>query len=246
MKRLVRLLLGGIASVALTAWPLAARTSPVSGATLLGDGWRVIAGDKSEVTSDCIGQMTSPLCVVDTMMACDVWSPAHDYDNPMDAEAAVHPICKGVSTGNGPRTFNLGSTNPKYYRLEYQVATFPVTAENITGARVFIPRYPYKKGEADQASPLPGDLAVIVHFRWFAPPDDCIISPLNKVGMQLYRDGCALTDSAEGYEARSPRTAILRQDSPGGEWRTVVFAQPYRDNTWPALTAIYGATIWRK
>jgi len=33
--------------------------------------WREIAGPKDPTTSDCVGKMTSPLCVADTMVACD-------------------------------------------------------------------------------------------------------------------------------------------------------------------------------
>lgn len=140
------------------------------------DGWRIVAGDKTEVTSDCLGDMTSPLCVVDTMMACDAWSPDRDL---LPAEDVLGwrwdsrpAICDPLRSepgnkGTVPRTFNFHTANPKYYRVRYQVATFTVTAAMMEGARVFwrAPDAPPNEFET-----RPGDLAAIIRWRWCAPP----------------------------------------------------------------------------
>ena len=247
MKNFVRLLLSGIASVVLCACAPAARTPTLPAAMLMSDGWRVVAGDRSEMTSDCIGSMKTPLCVVDTMMACDAWSPVDDF-GPDDVTANhFDPVCDPLradpgNPGYAPRTFEYSSFNPKFFRLEYQAASFTVTTAMMTAPIFSSLRY-RNPGEFDTR---PGDLAVIVRSRIFRPPDDCIISPSDKLGWTLYRDGCAMVKIGEGNGRGWKLFASLRRDGPGGDWRVVELQAPYREYTWPLLEEIYGNTGWKK
>ncbi len=35
-----------------------------------GEGWKVVSGDGALLTSDCVGVLTSPECLIDTMITC--------------------------------------------------------------------------------------------------------------------------------------------------------------------------------
>lgn len=53
--------------------------------------WKVIAGDHSYTTSDCIGSNQTAECLADTFLACEAWITLGEYTESRSAEE--DPIC---------------------------------------------------------------------------------------------------------------------------------------------------------
>ena len=104
-----------------------------------GEGWRAVSGDGTLLTSDCVGEFSSPECILDTMMACDAWSNV-DHITGHDARGNAyrhHPICARLMsdpfyTPAGLKTFGFGGTDhPEHFVLYYKPLRFVVTVENM-------------------------------------------------------------------------------------------------------------------
>jgi hypothetical protein len=94
-----------------------------------GDGWSFVSGDGQKFSSACIGNLRSPQCLVDTMMACAAWSDLDaGWPTETDAEEMKnHPICKSlmnhpIHPGLGLSIFgDVGfepSNSMTYYKLD--------------------------------------------------------------------------------------------------------------------------------
>ena len=91
------------------------------------------------MTSECIGELSSPTCIVDTMIACDAWSPDRPrlFDYVDESWIGLdHPVCDvlRIQPGHGgyaPRSFGIGTAigGPKYVLYYYKVVPFRVTEE---------------------------------------------------------------------------------------------------------------------
>ena len=203
-----------------------------------GEGWRTLAGDGSVVTSQCIGELSSPTCIVDTLIACDAWTPyrywAYDY---VDESwlGGYHPICDVLRTrpGHGdsnPRTLHIGTAigGPKYVLYYYKVVPFRVTEENL-------PDWAVGKGSGIRFLDWQaGDVAVAVAVVRCVAPPRCQVSEATDEQPARYRDDCPL-DACRRLTIEL--AAITRRVRDG--WAVVDTFQPYRDATWPYLEEVY-------
>ena len=105
--------------------------------------WQMLMGDGSKMTSSCIGELSSPKCVADTILACEIWTDrSYEWDD--ETPGFWHPICDGIffitsSDYRRPHQFNwppLGFV-PKKIMIEYRIASFKLTAENTKTFRRF-------------------------------------------------------------------------------------------------------------
>jgi hypothetical protein len=89
-----------------------------------GDGWNVISGDGQKFSSACIGDLRSPQCLVDTMMACGAWSNVEaDWPTEFDAQLFFnHPICRALM--NYPKVPTLGLQSFVYYESDPQIIVY--------------------------------------------------------------------------------------------------------------------------
>lgn len=198
-------------------------------------GWRVVAGDKSEITSDCIGSFATPLCVVDTMMACAAWS---DPSPPYDYGPYWPPVCDPLrldasNDEYAPRTFRYGSgLLPEYHRDEYKVIFFPVSNETMDN---------YMRAELSYLGPelagRPGDLAATIRLRTCEPLEEYAL-PLIKGKHTRFREGYTLSSCREIFHG-SNNTAVILRKNPEGGWRIITVEKPHRDNTWAYVRKMY-------
>ena len=87
MKRIIYILLFLSASVNVA---LAQVVIPLEEVTF--SDWRYIMSDEERTPSDCIGIMKSPLCAIDTNIACDAWTKPRGRSFSHTPET-LHPIC---------------------------------------------------------------------------------------------------------------------------------------------------------
>ena len=201
-----------------------------------GEGWRTVAGDGSVVTSECIGELSSPTCIVDTMIACAAWTPARGWPRPSTPDwiGGYHPVCDVLRAEPGnpgvwARTFlgTPGHAGPKDRIYFYRAVPFAITEE-------MIPWF-----EDDPDDPLhwrAGDVAVAVPLVRCLPKPACRLTPLGEKPVR-YRDGCPLLDCKDLVSGRTARAPILRKQA--GGWAIVSIFEAYRDATWPYLDAFY-------
>lgn len=109
-----------------------------------GEGWRVISGDGKLVSSNCIGRFETPDCIVDTVMACGVWSWQDDvteYDPYIEGLGyRLHPVCDTLRSTPGDPGVSvpfivLIGPNPEHFIVYYRMTPFILTEE--TGTRHF-------------------------------------------------------------------------------------------------------------
>lgn len=112
-------------------WPTAVEGRYPVG-TPPGQGWNFISGDGKTFSSPCIGKPRSPQCLVDTMMACSMWTDTGaGWPSETDKEEYYsHPICKAlmndpIHPGRGIRVFFDPGRHPEndmiYYKLDSRV-----------------------------------------------------------------------------------------------------------------------------
>ena len=206
-----------------------------------GEGWRTLAGDGSVVTSECIGELSSPTCIVDTMIACDAWSPHRPrlYDYVDEGWIGLdHPVCDVLRAepgheGYAPRTLRIGTAigGPKYVLYYYKVVPFPVTEENL-------PDWAVGKGSGIRfLNWRAGDVAVAVAVVRCVAPPRCQVSEATDEQPARYRDDCPLDACEEVSPEGMLLAAIARRVRDG--WAVVDTFYPYRDATWPYLEEIY-------
>ena len=201
-----------------------------------GRGWRTLAGDGSVVTSQCIGELSSPECIVDTMIACAAWTPARGWPRPStpDWVGGYHPVCDVLRAEPGnpgvwARTF-LGipsHAGPKDRIYFYRAVPFAITEEMI----------PWFADDPDY--PLhwrAGDVAVAVPLVRCVPKPECELSALGEKPVR-YNESCPLDDCNDRVYGRNASAPILRKDADG--WTIVSIFVAYRDATWPYLDAFY-------
>ncbi len=128
-----------------------------------GAEWRAIARDKSTVTSDCIGSNESPGCLIDTALACAVWS---YYDTTLEGGTYVEdPICRyPISVYNMSPSVSSHAQSPEsnlYYFYDFWL----VDAES---AASFNRLSMFRKIQE-------GDKAIDVRFKLCRPEPSCIL-----------------------------------------------------------------------
>ena len=163
-----------------------------------GEGWRTLAGDGSVVTSECIGETSSPTCIVDTMIACDAWSPDRPrlHDHVDESWIGLdHPVCDvlRIQPGHGgyaPRTLDIGTAigGPKYVLYYYKVVPFPVTED-------ILPDWAVGKGSRTRFLDWrAGDVAVAVPVVRCVAPPRCQVSEATDEQSTRFRDDCPLEE----------------------------------------------------
>ena len=175
--------------------------------------WQEIWGDGTKVDSDCVGSAATPECLVDTLVACDVWSEYpgyYDHD-----EFRPSPVCSviGSPAPYGILFVSLPRQLVHYrYRVEPQVlkeSDIPDWArEGSYFARLLNTFW------------RPGDRAMDLWMKHCRPCDDCIKEARKNPGRVLgagYRfDVC--------IEHSIVKTFILRRD--GERWRVAGIYNP--------------------
>ncbi len=208
-----------------------------------GEGWKVVSGDGTLLTSDCVGVFTSPECVLDTIIACTAWSWV-DEVTAVDSsgyEYYWHPICDTLRSqpgdaGTAVRTFNVGRDNPEDFSYYYKTVSFALTAGNTHPRRQLYP-------EGWSCSWCPGDV-VVAFLAIICSPDPTI--------MGRKRDGWPVfgefpDDSPLSYcvEWNRSDALVAGQDDLTGLWRVVESYRPgLSDGSglsegWPYLTRLY-------
>ncbi|MHA1598697.1 MAG: hypothetical protein ACTSV1_08245, partial [Alphaproteobacteria bacterium] len=184
--------------------------------------WRVVTGDRTEITSDCLGEMTSPVCIVDTMMACGAWSPdSHSlFKERLNRPGGYHPICDALRIQPGdvgvvPRYFGFEPIHPDFVRLTYKVATFQISRDIMDGVilRDFL-GHEYGDMEKDSYPknyyPKPGDTAAVIKFN-NCYADEKWRLPSAEGQPPRYREGSPLDYCISGHSPGIEQAAILRQ-----------------------------------
>jgi len=190
--------------------------------------WRHIAGPNDPTTSDCIGKMNTPLCVADTVIACDTWiASGGSYPMPEANETYIdgyHPVCDATRKIPGdesyyPRTFELNIGNPHFVRRRYKVMTFPIPS-NI-GLH-------YSQG---------GEVGITVRIETCQPEDENQL-PKEKGKPYIYKKGSPLTRCGWDFLPELEKAIILRKTKPD-YWDAIHKLFPYRDRVFPHLEEIY-------
>ena len=205
-----------------------------------GEGWRTLAGDGSVVTSQCIGQLSSPECIVDTMIACAVWTPAAGWRRAKTPAwiGGFHPVCDVLRiqpghSGYGPRTLG-GSTSaagPKHRIFFYRTIPFAITEE-------MIPWFAADREDPDD--PLnwrAGDVAVAVPTVRCRPKEECRLTKWSYGQPLHFREGCPLDDCEDIVPGYGVLAAIVRKQGRG--WTIVEAFSPHREFVWPYLDEFY-------
>ena len=207
-----------------------------------------LSGDGSMVSSDCVGKLTSPQCVIDTMMACVAWTPDSAKPGP-DFPGGYHPVCdvlraKPGNTGMVPMIYPTGIwPDPNNVVVHYRIATFPITEDNMTDfdkRRLERERRYGAPPWEIEAYMRPGDLGVAVFLRWCEPNEACHL-PEKDGQPTRYRKDCPFDDCGNENDVMPPRMAsavVLRQQDEG-TWSIVTVFTPYRDRVWPYLEDFY-------
>ena len=203
-----------------------------------GEGWKILAGDGSVVTSQCIGQLSSPECIVDTMIACAAWTPARGWPRPSTPDwiGGYHPVCDVLRAEPGnpgvwARTFlgTPGHAGPKDRIYFYRAVPFAITEE-------MIPWF-----ESDPDDPLhwrAADVAVAVPTVRCLPRDECRLNEWTDEGPIRYRAACPLHNCEEIIPRYGVLAVILRRQE--DSWFLVSIHEPHREFVWPYLEAFYG------
>ncbi len=207
-----------------------------------GEGWKAVSGDGSLQTSDCVGLLTSPECLLDTIMACEAWSRVDEITavNTYGDEYYWHPVCYSLRGRPGVAdevsTFEGGSGNPEDFSYYYKTVSFALTVENTHPRRRLYP-------EGRSCSWCPGDV-VVAFLAVICSPDPAIIGQ-KKDGWPVFGefpDGSPLSYCVDWSRDDA---LITRQDEPTGLWRIV---EPYRPGLsdgsgnpegWPYLKRFY-------
>lgn len=201
--------------------------------------WRIITGDKSEMTSDCIGKVSSPVCIVDTMMACSLWTPFRSWEWPGKDETwydGYHPICDVLRKARGkggtaPRSFELHSNNPNFASATYRIMSFPMIGEALRSYLHYNPNH-YKELEVRE-----GDLAVTIQ-SYYCEPEKKYYLPKEDGKPYMFLKDSPLNDCNEHFGPELERAFILRQVV-DGMWTPVNYFRPYRESIWPYLEELY-------
>ena len=203
-----------------------------------GEGWRTLAGDGSVVTSDCIGELSSPECIVDTMIACDAWNPGPGWPRSTSPGwiDGYHPVCDVLRRRPGhddsaPWTLGVDTdvAGPKDRVYFYRAVPFAITEE-------MIPWF-----ESDPDDPLhwrAADVAVAVATVRCLPRDECRLNEWTDEGPIRYRAACPLHNCEEIIPRYGVLAVILRRQE--DSWFLVSIHEPHREFVWPYLEAFYG------
>ena len=201
--------------------------------------WQMLMGDGSKMTSSCIGELSSPKCVADTILACEFWTDL-SYEWSDKHPGFWHPICDGIffitsSDYRRPHQFYWPTSGspPKKIMIEYRIASFKLTAEN---TKTFSTYGSYRDWEFThkynslEAKGDIGDTAVVLYIKrcW---PDIEIRKKGDILSWCTYSGGFANTPMA-----------FIRQKKEGG-WNILSSHAPphraYRDGHWETATDIH-------
>ncbi len=203
--------------------------------------WRIIESPDKPTTSTCIGKMSSPVCVADTMVACGAWRHPHgkiierklnsfwieDYPA-MCNQLRMHP---GNFEYSVP-TLNISAKNADFVKVRYRVIITPIKDDlffSITRNNRYDYYQEYKYDDdyvpADDSEPEEnfwdikmGDTMISVEAIVCQPPKEDLL-PVNdeEKGPFLYKKGTTLSSciNTVGYNP-----AIIRETAPG-QWRTI-------------------------
>lgn len=209
-----------------------------------GEGWKVVSGDGTLLTSDCVGVFTSPECVLDTVLACEAWS-WMDEVTAVDSSGYKYfwnPICDTLRSrpgdaGTGVRSFRGGRDNPEDFSYYYKAVPFVLTEGNVPSRHA--PPYP----EGWSCDWCPGDVAVAYLIISCAPDPAVIGRTMDSVRYDDdFPDDSLISDCGE---PKGRNALVVRQDDLTGLWRIV---EPYRPGMsdgsglsegWPYLRRLY-------
>lgn len=217
---------------------------------LFGGGpWRMLSGDGKIARNTCVGDMSRPECVVDTMVACSLWSPSYtptEQDRLSGDNLYYHPVCDMVRS-------RPGDTASVPLDLEVNSGVFPQDAAVIyklypmTLTERFFPVCYFLEGDDMEHY---GDVAYAVVMNTYVRNDRCKL-PLTDDGWKIhrYRADCAIdTCNAQypqwagldgGYDYFGTTAVILHYGPAltGGKDRWNITGIPYKD---------YRECVWRE
>lgn len=222
--------------------------------------WRVIESPEKATTSSCIGEMSSPVCVADTMVACGAWQhPLGKLINEDDDPTWVDgypPMCDQLRLKPGnPEypvyTFNVWAGNADFVSVRYRIATAPVIDDlffEITNKNKedYYREYKYDddyvpsdkiENQADFWDIQMGDTVMMIDAIVCTPPKKARLSMDNpENGHFIYKNGAPLSDCKRFYsDSDLYNAAIVREIAPG-QWRIISGnMKPYRDLVVPYL-----------
>ncbi|MEX1306411.1 MAG: hypothetical protein WEA84_14750 [Rhodovibrionaceae bacterium] len=212
--------------MAFAAAPASAERLPPNPLT---DGWQVLSDDESWVSSTCLGEMTSPQCVADTLIACGSLT-AYGYDTRKLEHiiaddswiGGYHPVCdplrsKPGNPGVGPRSYdNTGGR----FLLFYKVIPLFIWEEYVT-------RHLYDVREGDVALP-------VITISCDPPPECDLAAEGAKPSGSVYNPQCL-------RDCEDTTTIDVRVIRQRGEesWKIVDVYDAHRNSHWPYIIGFY-------
>lgn len=209
-----------------------------------GENWRMVSGDGQRWTSDCIGDFRSPDCIVDTIMACEAWSPTEeptliDKDG---YEYYWHPVCELLRSTPGDPSVgvrNFGTVEKTEYREDwisyYRTASFILSEET---------KIPYLHRRAydppcGKYSRCMGDTVSVLQTVWCTPDPALVGRDRGYFHRADYPDGSPMDYCIELI----PGVAVFtRRREDGDGWYLVgTFAAGLEGSAykgWPYLEAV--------
>jgi hypothetical protein len=226
-----RLNAAGVTGMRLSSWALALATAFFAAGLARAEPvgpWRVLSGDGRLITSDCLGTNASPECLADTVIACELFSPAPDY-NP-DGIYHEHTLC------SSPGVRQLLGTTPIY--IDPRLVTVFYSFDPWVLAEPDL----WYRGEDWRV----GDLAVDVELFACFPRPECMQGLPAGLRAEEVLGQCrpvqcsfsAVVDFATGRRKPSI-TYIMRQDV--NDWRIV---DMYKDLNIPRDGELWNPAHW--
>ncbi|NVJ90811.1 MAG: hypothetical protein HWE34_04095 [Methylocystaceae bacterium] len=222
--------------------------------------WRIIESPKKRTTSSCIGEMSSPICIADTMVACGAWKHPHgqviNEDDDQTWIDGYPPMCDQLrlKPGNSEYpvyTFDVWARNADFVSIRYRIATAPViddlffelthkNRENYYNEYKYdddyIPSDDLETRENFWDIKM-GDTVMMIDAIVCVPPEKArlpVDNPEN--GTFLYKNDAPLSNCGRLYsETDLYNAAIVRETTPG-QWQIITGdMKPYRDLVDPYL-----------
>lgn len=199
-----------------------------------GDGWKVVSGDGTLTSSDCIGDFYQPECIVDTMMACDARSP---MDEPTSNDGFHlyywHPLCEVLRPFPGEarshvRSFAVGGSDPDDIVFYYKTIRFTLTEE-------MIPDWPNVPGEPCRW--CVGDIVIAAPLIICAPSPEMAIPPGSNIRWIGTFQPDSRTDTCWPMNWRVALISRLSRVSDG--WIIAWIHQSHGEGPFPALDKVY-------
>jgi hypothetical protein len=176
--------------------------------------WRVIAGDHSYATSDCLGSNQTAECLADTFLACEAWITSFEYTESGFSEE--DPIC--ASPGLDPAMMGAYGqpVHPFLIDMFYYLDSWRLEAKDL---------YDYSPLPNSQWAWHVGDTVMDLQVLRCMPRKDCLQQYAPGTALAELRLRCPRVDcSGSPHDSRpgvvAPAlTLILRLEN--GAWRHV-------------------------